>query len=118
PPVLRISCPVLCMTSQPLASRRTAAGCRPRSAQTAEADQPAPAVSGDAHCAAFLISTLSELPSAEREHRFWPDTIRDISGDVYKPAGAVDRLCPSGARQPPLRTRMQQTLRIPRPSTS
>src|SRR5437763_16728140 len=44
------------MTSRPLASHRTAAGCRPRSGQMAEADPRAPAVSGDAHCAAFVLS--------------------------------------------------------------
>src|SRR6266851_2233193 len=105
------------MTSRPLASRRTAAGCRPRLGQRAEADRPYPAVSGDIHCAACTISTLSALPPAEREHRFWLDTIRDISSDGYKLAGAVDRLCPSGAKRPPLRTRVPQTLQIPRPST-
>src|SRR5579872_6554361 len=65
----------------------------------------------------YLISMLSELPPAETEGRFWPDTIRDISGDGYRPAGAVDRLCPSGATRPRLRTKVPQTLRIPKQST-
>src|SRR5713101_8068285 len=104
------------MTSRSLASRRIAAGRRPRPGQRVAADRPTPAVSGDVHYAALPISILSELRPTEREHRFWLDTIRGISGDVYRPAGAVDRLCPSGAKRPPLRTRVPQTLQIPRPS--